>query len=79
MREEKAHSIFLPVLFGVLGLIVLMLAWLWPVSASDRITAIVVGSAGIFGALLRIPILKRPLGKPDSKQSPVNVEVEEKP
>jgi hypothetical protein len=78
MREEKAHSIFLPVLFGVLGLIVLILAWLWPVSASDRITAIVIGSAGLFGALLRIPMLKRSSGRPDDKQATVNVEVKEK-
>lgn len=77
MREKKSHSIFLPVLFGVLGLIVLILAWLWPVSASDRITAILVGSAGLFGALVRIPRLRRSPGRSDDKPSPVNVKVEE--
>jgi hypothetical protein len=79
MKAEKSQSIFLPVVFGVMGLIILMLAWLWPVTASDRITAVVVGSAGIFGALLRIPVIRRSSGRSGDKQDLVNVEVKEKP
>ena len=79
MKTEKSLGMFLTVLFGVLGLTVLMLAWLWPVSPSDRIPAILVGSASLFGALIRIPILKRSQGRPDNKQAPVNSEFKKRP
>ena len=73
MNDEKSRGLFLAVLFGVMGLTLLILAWLIPVNASDRIIAAVMGSAGIFGAAIRIPMLKR-MQKTDSE--PVTVEAE---
>ena len=78
MREDRSPGIFLTILFGVLGLTVLMLAWLWPATASDRIIAILVGSAGLFWALVRIPSLRHSPGRTDDEQVPVNVKAEEK-
>ena len=77
MREEKSNGMFLPVLFGVMGLIVLMLAWLWPVLSADRIPAILVGSASVFGALLRIPAARRSANRSDDKEVTVKVDIKE--
>ena len=77
MREEKSNGMFLPVLFGAMGLIVLMLAWLWPVLAADRIPAILVGSASVIGALLRIPAARRSANRSDDKEVTVKVDIKE--
>jgi len=53
MMDEKSKSKFFPVIFGVMGLTLLVLAWTIPTDTSDRITAAVIGSAGLFGAILR--------------------------
>ncbi len=58
MMDEKSKSKFFPVIFGVMGLTLLVLAWTIPTDTSDRITAAVIGSAGLFGAILRMPIRK---------------------
>jgi FtsH-binding integral membrane protein len=75
MKVEKSNGIFFAVLFGLMGLTLLILAWLIPVNASNRIIAAVVGSAGLFGAAVRIPTLRRNTDK-ESSQLAVNVEVE---
>ena len=79
MRKDKSQGMFLTVVFGVLGLTVLILAWLWPISTSDRIMAILLGSAGLFVAIVRIPMLRRSPRKPDNEQVTVDVACEEKP
>ena len=75
MNAEKSRGLFLAVLFGVMGLTLLVLAWLIPVNASDRIIAAVMGSAGLFGAAIRIPALKR-ITKTDSDQVNVKAKAE---
>jgi len=77
MKEEKSHKMFFTVLFGIMGMTLLILAWLIPVDTSDRIIAAAIGSAGLFVAVIRIPTLKR-TSEEESKQSPTNIEVEEK-
>jgi hypothetical protein len=76
MRERKTHSMFLPALFGVMGLIILTLAWLQPIGGAERVAAMVMGSAGISGALLRIPALKRLPGRSNHKRFPAKIEFE---
>ena len=75
MNAEKSRGLFLAVLFGVMGLTLLVLAWLIPVNTSDRIIAAVMGSAGLFGAAIRIPTLKR-ITKTDSEPVTVKAEAE---
>ena len=77
MKEEKSHKMFFPALFGIMGMALLILAWLIPVDTSDRIIAAAVGSAGLFVAVIRIPTLKHPT-KGDSEQQPTNIKIEEK-
>ena len=77
MKEEKSHRMFFTVLFAIMGMTLLILAWLIPVDTSDRIIAAAIGSAGLFVAVIRIPTLKHTT-KVESKQFPTNIEVEEK-
>ena len=78
MDTENSHGLFLAVLFGVMGLTLLILAWLIPVNASERIIAAVIGSAGVIGAAFRIPALRR-ITKTDSKPVTVEAETENQP
>ena len=79
MMRDKSLSIWLTVLFGISGIAILMLAWLWPILESDRITAIFAGSAGLFIALARVLMLKHSPGRMDDKPVPVNVDTEDRP
>ena len=77
MNEEKSCRMFFSVLFGIMGITLLILAWLIPIDASDRIIAAVVGSAGLFVAVIRIPASRR-TAETEPKQVPANAETEEK-
>ena len=77
MKEEKSHRMFFTMLFGIMGMALLILAWLIPVDTSDRIIAAAIGSAGLFMAVIWIPTLKRPT-KTKPEQLPTNIEVKEK-
>ena len=74
--EDKSLGILLTVLFGISGMAVILLAWLWPALASERIIATFVGSAGLFIALTRILVLKRLMVKAENERIPVKVETE---
>ena len=56
---DKSLSIFLMMIFGISGIAVLMLAWLWSTLVMERIAAIFAGATGLFIALTRIPVLKQ--------------------
>ena len=57
--KDKSLDIWLIMLFGISGIAVLLLAWLWPTLESERIMATFAGSAGLFVALVRALMLKR--------------------
>ena len=76
--KDKSLGIFLMVLFGISGMAVLMLAWLWPVLASERIMATLAGSAGLFVALTQVPALKHSPIRIDNEHVPANVETEDR-
>jgi len=77
--KDKSLGIFLMVLFGISGIVILMLAWLQPMPASERILTTFVGSTGLFVALVRALMLKSPPVKADGEQVLVKVEFEDKP
>ena len=76
--RDKPLGIFLMVLFGISGIAILMLAWLQPMLASERILTTFVGSIGLFVALVRALMLKSPQAKTDGEQVLVKVEFEGK-
>ena len=76
---DKSLGIFLIVLFSISGMAILVLAWLWPMPASERIIATVIGSSGLFVALIRALLLKSRRDRTDAGQGMLRVEVEDKP
>jgi hypothetical protein len=76
MKEQNSRNMYFPMLFGAMGIILLILAWLIPVGASDRIIAAAAGSAGLFVAVIRIPPFKR-TARTGPEQSPVNIKTED--
>ena len=59
MMRDKSLGIWLIILFGISGVAVLLLAWLWPTFELERVTATFVGSAGLFAATIKALTLKR--------------------
>jgi len=75
--RDKSLGIFLVVLFGISGITVLMLAWVQPMPKSETILATLIGSTGLFVALVRALLLKYLHAGADAEQVPV--EVKDKP
>ena len=73
---DKSLSIFLIVLFGISGIAILILAWVWPMPASERILTIFVGSSGLLMSLIRVLMLKSLQAKPVAEQVAVEVQGE---
>jgi len=69
--KDKSLGIWLIVMFGVSGLAVIALAWLWPTLQSDRIVATFTGLMGVTVAVIRALTLRQSLA---DKQVPVEVE-----
>ena len=77
--EDKSLGIFLMTVFGVSGIGILILAWLWPMTASERIMATFIGLTGIFVALTRALLLRSMKTGADDEQVTVAFEVRDKP
>ena len=77
--RDKSLDIFLMVLFGISGIAVLILAWVRPMTASESILTIFIGSAGLFMALTRARLLKSLPSRTDVEPAPAEVEAEDKP
>ena len=76
---DKSLGIFLMVLFGMGGIIILIVAWAQPMPASERILTTFVGSIGIIWTLIRALLLMSAPAKVDVKKGLAEVEVEKKP
>jgi hypothetical protein len=76
MTRDKSLGIWLILLFGISGIAVLMLAWLWPVLHSERITAIFAGAAGLVLASTQTLVLKHSTVRTDNEPTMINVEAE---
>ena len=76
--RDKSLGILLMVLFGISGIAVLMLAWLWSTLEADRITGTFLGSAGLFVALMQVLMLRRSQGRTDDEPVPAKVQAEHK-
>ena len=76
--RDKSLEILLMVLFGISGITVLMLAWLWPALASDRIMATLAGLTGLFVALTRALMLKRLPVTKDNAPAMIKVEAKDR-
>lgn len=77
--RDKSLGIFLMVLFGISGIAVLVLAWVWPMPTSERIPATLAGSIGIFVALVRVLLLKPLQNGTNAEQAPVELGLKDRP
>ena len=74
--KDKSLGIWLMVIFGLTGIIIIALAWLSPALESDRLAANFAGSIGIFvatGQALRLRNFQS-----NHKRIPVEVEITDK-
>ena len=76
--KDKSLGIMLIVLFGISGIAVLLLGWLWPTLESERITATFAGSAGLLVASIEVLILKRSSATTVDDKVPTRVEIDDK-
>ena len=76
---DKSLGLFLMVLFGISGMAILILAWLWPMPVSERVMTTFLGSTGFLVAVNRAVFLKSLRGRTDAEHLAVKVEVEDKP
>ena len=74
--RDKSLDIFLIVFFGVSGMLILGLAWVWPMPESERIPAAFVGLAGLFIALVRVLLRKSLNTGMEAEQVAVEIEVD---
>ena len=57
--NDRPMNIALILMFGVSGLVMLMLAWLQPAAVSERAAAFVIGSVGLLIASARALMLRK--------------------
>lgn len=77
--RDKSLDIFLMVIFGIPGIAILVLAWIQPMTASERILSNFIGSAGLFMVLTRALLLKSLPTGTDAEPVPVEANAEDKP
>ncbi len=75
--KDKSMEVFLAVLFGILGLAIIILAWVRPMAESERILTTLIGSVGLLSALGRGLFLKTNRQEKDAEY--VLVRAKEKP
>jgi Flp pilus assembly protein TadB len=75
--KDKSLEIMLIVVFGISGLAVMLIAWLWASMESQRIMATVVGLTGLLIATFKYISLRK-LFRNESEKIPVRVELREK-
>ena len=76
--KDKSLGIFLMALFGISGMSILLLAWLWPMPASERVLTAFIGSVGLVVALSRVRWLKSPQGRAGADEVMIKVAIEDK-
>ena len=74
--RDKSLDIFLMVFFGISGMLILVLAWVWPMPESERIPTALIGSAGLFIASVRALSHKSLNTGTEAGQVAVQIEVE---
>ena len=74
---DKSLEVWLIGIFGITGLVVTILAWVWPAMESERVAATLAGLTGLLIAWFRYRVLKK-AGGGDREKVPVAVETGEK-
>ena len=71
--KDRSMDITLIIVFGISGIAVTLLAWLWPAMESERITATLAGMLGLLIGLVRYIGLRKSIKRENER---ITVEVE---
>ncbi len=77
MRQDKSLSVLLMVLFGISGVVIIMLAWIWPMLASEKTLATLLVSFGLIVALIQALMLKSPQVKAGNEHTLIKVKAKD--
>lgn len=77
--EDKGLNIFLMLLFGMGGIVILIIAWIRPMPVPERILATAVGSIGLLGVLIRAQLLRSAVAKTSIGENRAEAEIKYKP
>ena len=75
--KDKSLEIMLMAVFGITGLTITMMAWLWPAMEAQRIMATLVGLVGILTAVYKYVGLRK-LSRQGEERIAIRVEANEK-
>ena len=75
--KDRSLDITLITVFGISGIAVTLLAWLWPAMESERITATLAGMLGLLIGLVRYIGLRKTI-KSESERITVEIEARAK-
>ena len=75
--KDRSLDITLIIVFGISGIAVTLLAWLWPAMESERITATLAGMLGLIIGLVRYIGLRKTI-KRENERITIEVEAREK-
>ena len=77
--RDKTLDIFLMAVFGVGGIIILIIASVQPMPASEKILSVFIGSAGLLWVVVRALMLTATLARAAIGRSPSPVKLEKGP
>ena len=75
--KDKSLEITLIAIFGISGLSVMLMAWLWPSMESQRIMATLAGLTGLLIAVFKYIALRK-IFRGEDEKVPVRLEAREK-
>ena len=76
--RDKSLGVWMIAMFGVSGMSIMMLAWLWPTLQSERLVATLTGSVGLLIAVIHALALKKSRNGMNTEQAAVKVNIEDK-
>lgn len=76
--RDKSLGIWLITMFGISGMSIVALAWLWPTLESERLVATLTGSVGLMIAIIHALALRKSQTGMNTEQAAVKVNTEEK-
>ena len=76
--RDKSLGVWMIVMFGITGLSIMALAWLWPALQSERVVATLTGSVGLLIAVLHVVALRKSSAAMNREQAAVKVNSEDK-
>ena len=76
--RDKSLGVWMTAMFGISGLSIMALAWLWPTLQSERVVATLTGSVGLLIAVIHVVALRKSAAGMNREQAAVKVNSEDK-